>query len=190
MKFQRVGLLLVFIALGALGCLLPTPIAAPTASSDPTSTVAQAEVATDTVPASPDPTETWKVYANEEAGISFRYPEEWVLEETRTSAPLEGWQVSGPDFEVYTNFLGGFEEYEILERTSITLKSGDEAKREVYAGVTYGSGDEVELTSERLVLVHVPTMGPYGLIIYRFDEATNPEGLAVIEEILASFEIH
>jgi hypothetical protein len=196
MKRRVVTLVIGLVILVALACNAPTPTPAPPTEllmepsptgHPPTSTPVETPTATPTP--SPEPSDKWKVYNHNEAGFSFEYPSHWDLETTRTSAPLEGWRVTGPGFAIYTNFIGGFEEFDLLEARTVTLKSGENVEMEVYAKLNYVSEDEMECTSERLVLVQVPTLGPSGLMMYSFDQATEPEGLAIVKRILAMFEV-
>jgi hypothetical protein len=190
MKRRGVTLVIGLVILVALACNAPAPKpASPTESPSTEQPPTSSPVEKPTGTPAPAPGDKWKVYTHNEAGFSLEYPGHWDLETTRTSAPLEGWSVTEPGFAVYTNFIGGFEEFEPLETRAVTLTSGENVEMEVYAKLKYVSEDEIERTSERLVLVQVPTLGPSGLMMYSFDRATEPEGLAVIERILATFEV-
>lgn len=194
MEHRVITLVIGLIVLGMLACNAPTSSpAAPTpfAPTEPpaTPTSAPVEAPTEAPTPTPGPAAGWMVYTNEEAGISFHYPDHWVLEERYSSEPPEGWHISGPRFDVYTNFFGGFEGYELEETRAVTLASGQEVEMTVHKQAALIPGEEVEDPNARLVLVSIPDLGPSGLVVYRFDTSEHPEALSTLEHLLTTFQV-
>jgi hypothetical protein len=196
MKRQVVTLVIGLVILVALACNAPAPTPAPPTEplmepspteQPPTPTPVETPTATLVPP--PDLTTEWKVYINEEAGFSFQYPRRWVLEEWYSSGPPEEWRISKPHFAVYTNFIGGFEAYELEETRVVTLGSGQNVEMAIHKQAPLFTGGEVENSNIRLVLVSIPDIGPSGLVVYSFDKSVRPGGLAVLERILSTFEV-
>jgi len=194
---RKIVLALGFVLLSMLACNAPASLLAPTLAAPTLAPPATQPLVTPTTgvissetPAPPaDPSGGWTSYANADVGISFQHPAPWVLEMHKGAQPMGGWRIIGPQFELHTNFVGGFEGYTLAETRSVTLGSGQSVEMSVHRPVAALAGEEVEIPNERLVIVPIPDIGPSGLMLYRFDQARRPEGLLVIERLLSTLDV-
>jgi len=131
----------------------------------------------------------WKHYSNPEAGFAFGYPGEWTLEEIRTGEPAPGWRVWGNGLDIYTNFLGGFEQYGEMGKRTVALAGGEEVILSVNREMAMLPGDVIEDPNRRLILVSIPDIGPVGLLVYSYDVNIDPGAPETIETLLATFTI-
>ena len=131
----------------------------------------------------------WKWYSSPEAGFAFGHPGDWTLEESHTDAPAEGFRVWGNGLDVYTNFLGGFEQYGEMGKRTVALAGGEKVTMSVNREVAMLPGDVIEDPNSRLILVDIPDIGPVGLLIYSYDVNTDPGAPETIEALLATFTI-
>lgn len=149
----------------------------------------------DSEPTAGDVTKDWKTYTHKKAGISFKYPKDWAVEENDDwdNSGL-GWVITasssgGPELSFYTNFHGGFEHHEIVSTKTFKLGSGEEVDVEVGKEVALEPDDVVENPSGRLVLAYFQSIEPYGFLMYSFDKSVSPDGLSLLETILSTFKI-
>jgi hypothetical protein len=146
-------------------------------------------------PTASDVTKDWKTYTNKKAGISFKYPKDWAVEENDDwdNSGL-GWVVTasssaGPELTFYTNFHGGFEYYEVISTKTLKLGSGEEVEIKVHKEIALEPGDVIENPNGRLVLAHFQGIEPYGFLMYVFDKSVSPDALSLLETILSTFRI-
>jgi hypothetical protein len=133
--------------------------------------------------------EGWTYYSNPEAGFSFAHPGAWTLEESRTGEPAPGFRVRGGGLDIYTNFLGGFEQYTEVERRSVALASGGEVVMSINREAAMLPGDVIEDPNRRLILVSLSDIGPSGLLVYAYDVTADPGAPEVIEVLLSTFTV-
>ena len=131
----------------------------------------------------------WKHYSNPEAGFSFGYPGNWSLEEIRTTEPTAGFRVRGNGLDIYTDFLGGFEQYGEIEARPVTLADGTWVSMDIYREIGMLPGDVIEDPNRRLILVTLPDIGPSGLLIYSYDVTADPGAPDTVKALLATFTI-
>lgn len=131
----------------------------------------------------------WNSHHNPEAGFAFGYPGDWILEESHTSAPAEGFRVWGNGLDIYTNFLGGFEQYGEMGRRTVALAGGEKVIMTVNREVAMLPGDVIEDPNRRLILVSIPDIGPSGLLVYSYDVNTDSGAPEIIEALLSTFTI-
>jgi len=131
----------------------------------------------------------WSYYSNPEAGFAFGYPSGWTLETSQTPEPMAGWRVRGSGLDIYTYFLGGFEQYEEMGTRSVSLADGTLVNMGVYREAAMLPGDVIEDPNRRLILVDLPDIGPSGLLVYSYDTTIDPGAPDTIERLLATFTI-
>ncbi|MBN1880737.1 MAG: hypothetical protein JW885_01075 [Deltaproteobacteria bacterium] len=133
--------------------------------------------------------EGWTHYSSPEAGFSFACPGSWTLAESRTGEPAAGFLIRGNGLAIYTNFLGGFEQYIEVESRSVSLAGGEEVILSINREEAMLPGDMIEDPNRRLILVSLPDIGPSGLLVYSYDVTVEPNAPDTIETLLSTFTI-
>jgi hypothetical protein len=145
---------------------------------------------------SADLTKSWKTYTNSVDRYTFRYPEDWSVEENAyqgVDGPVTVFTASSgeyPEMSVQKNFQGGFENLGPDSSGEIYTKDGTVVYRGVDKEIPVHDGGKVAHPNYRMAGVRILTPGgkDYIDIFYHFDIKRNQGALDTFDLIISTFE--